>query len=359
MLTDALIRKLPTPAADHLISAGGRNGLYLRVRATGRRTWITRRRVAGRWQVETLGDWPVLTALNARRQASTATPRIAAVITFGDAADAFYEQMILARYRSSPHETGAYLSRDCAILRPRRLDRVTQADVVGLIRAKAATAPNAALKMLAILKQFFQWATLGGMLDVNPVAGLTGRALRIPPQKVRERKLTDDEIGALWAMPDEPYGRLLRFALLTGGRIGEAIQFEPEQVKGDLWTIPITKNGKPHTVPLTPTAAALAREGWPRRGYQALFSRLVANGVTWRPHDLRRTAATRMIEAGVSSDAVESVLNHSRPKLLRTYQQADPLPAMRDALLRLEAAIAAVVAVQRPVARRRPALAAA
>jgi integrase len=141
----------------------------------------------------------------------------------------------------------------------------------------------------------------------------------------------------------EPYGPLLRFALLTGGRIGEAIQLEPEQVTGELWTIPITKNGRPHTLPLTPTAAALAAAGWPKRGYQALFSHLVMLGVSWRPHDLRRTAATRMIEAGVSSDAVESVLNHSRAKLLRTYQQADPLPAMRDALARLDRAIAAVV----------------
>ena len=128
MLTDTLIRKLPAATADAVIPAGGRLGLYLRVRAaTGRKTWITRRRVAGQWRVETLGDWPALTALNALRQASTATPRVAAVVTFGAAAESVYAEAIEPRYRSAPLETKAYLTRDCASLHARRLDRVTQA----------------------------------------------------------------------------------------------------------------------------------------------------------------------------------------------------------------------------------------
>jgi site-specific recombinase XerD len=127
----------------------------------------------------------------------------------------FYKQAIEPTYRNAPMETKAYLTRDCAPLLSRRLDRVTQADVVTLIRAKTTAAPNAAAKMLAIVKQFFAWSQLGGLIDHNPVAGLTGKVLKIPPQQPRERKLSDDELRALWAMPDEPYGRLLRFAKET------------------------------------------------------------------------------------------------------------------------------------------------
>lgn len=343
MLTDAQIRKLATPERDQLIPAGNRDGLYLRVRATGRRTWVTRRRINGAWRVETLGDWPALTALNARRMANTAEVRQAAAVTFGTAVEDFYSEVIEPRYRSKPLETKAYLARDCAKLHALRLDRVTRADVVGVIRAKAAHAPNAAAKLLAIVKQFFGWALLGGLIQHDPTAGLTARALLIPAQQPRERKLTDEEVRALWAMPDEPYGRLLRFCLLTGCRIGEALQFEPEQIVGDLWTIPVTKNGKPHTVPLTPSAAALAALGWPRRSYEAVWSYFALKGIGWRPHDLRRTAATRMRAAGVSPDAIESVLNHSAPRLHRHYQQADPLPAMRLALLELERHVIGVV----------------
>ena len=342
MLTDAQIKRLANPERDALVPAGGRDGLYLRCRATGKRTWVLRRRIGGAWRVETLGDWPKLTALNARRIAVTTETRVAVVVTFGDAARDFYAEVVEPTYRNAPHETLAYLTRDCKSLLPRRLDRVTQADVVKLIRAKTATAPNAAAKMLAIVKQFFGWCQLGGLIEHNPVAGLTGKALKIPAQQPRERKLSDDELRALWVMP-EPYGRLLRFALLTGGRIGEAMQFEPEQLVGDLWTIAMTKNGRPHTVPLCPAAAALAKEGWPKRTYEALWSHLVARGIQWRPHDLRRTAATRMREAGVSSDVIEAVLNHAPAKLLRTYQQPDMTAPMRDALVRLQAAVEAVV----------------
>ncbi len=344
MLTDAQIKKLATPERDALIPAGDRSGLYLRVRATGRRTWVTRRRLNGAWRVDTLGDWPKLTALNARRMASTAEPRQAAVITFGRAVEDFYREDIAPRYRSKPLETKAYLVRDCAKLHPLRLDRVTRADVVNVIRTKATTAPNAAAKLLAIVRQFFNWCLLGGLIQQDPAAGLTGRALKLPPQQPRERKLSDDEIRALWAMPAEPYGRLLCFCLLTGCRIGEAIAFEPGQVVGDLWTIPLTKNGRPHTVPLSPAAQALAREGWPARSYEAVYSYFTLKAIGWRPHDLRRTAATRMRAAGVPSDAIESVLNHTPPKLIRHYQQPDMIPAMRDALATLEKTVFKVLA---------------
>ena len=349
MLTDVQIKKLADPERDALVPAGGRDGLYLRLRATGKRTWVLRRRIGGAWRVETLGDWPKLTALNARRIAVTTETRVAVVVTFGDAARDFYAEVVEPTYRNAPHETLAYLIRDCKSLLPRRLDRVTQADIVKLIRAKTATAPNAAAKMLAIVKQFFAWCQLGGLIEHNAISGLTGKALKIPAQQPRERKLSDDELRALWAMP-EPYGRLLRFALLTGGRIGEAIQFEPDQVTGDLWTIELTKNGRPHSVPLCPGALALADAGWPRRTYEALWSHLVSRGIQWRPHDLRRTAATRMREAGVSSDVIEAVLNHTPAKLLRTYQQPDMVPSMRDALVRLQAAVEAVVTLRQPLA---------
>ena len=94
MLTDTQIRRLPTPERERLVPAGGRLGLYLRLRTTGRRTWMTRRRIGGAWRVETLGDWPQLTALNARRMASTAETRQAAAVTFSQATEMFYAEAV-------------------------------------------------------------------------------------------------------------------------------------------------------------------------------------------------------------------------------------------------------------------------
>ena len=343
MLTDAAIRKLPATAADRLIAAGGREGLYLRHRATGRKTWVVRRRVDGAWRVETLGDWPVLTALNARRKAATTEPAKASPLTFGQAAEQFYNEMILPRYRGEAHKVLAYFVRDAKTLSPRRLDAVKRADVAALVRAKATTHPAAAGKLLVLIKRLYQWALIAELVQTDPTTGLTPGALHLATAEPRDRVLSDEEIRAVWTLPDVPYGRLLRFALLTGARIGEAIQFDPDQVVGDVWVIPMTKNGKAHTLPLAPTAAALCAAGWPRRKYESAMSAINAEGFTWRPHDLRRTAATRMRDAGVSVEVIEAVLNHAPPRLIKTYQRPNMLPAMREALATLQAVIDAVV----------------
>lgn len=317
----------------------------MRIRAaTGRKTFVLRRRVDGAWRVETLGDWPKLTLLNARRRAARTPAASGAAIAFETAADEFYKGVIEPRYRTAPGEVRAYLTRDCKTLAKRRLDRLTLADYAEAVRTKAKTAPGAAVKMLSILKQFGKWAAISELVESDPTASLTARALHLPAYRARQRVLTADELKALWALPDEPYGRLLRFALLTGCRIGEARKLEPEQIVGNVWTIPITKNGKPHIVPLTATAAELATAGWPRRLYQSLHAYPVDRGAGWMPHDLRRTGATIMRDAGAPIEVIEAVLNHSPPRLVQVYQRPNMLPAMRKALEQLEAAVLAVVA---------------
>src|SRR5512132_1687096 len=103
MLTDAKIGKLPH--VEDLIPCGDRLGLYLRTRATGRRTFVLRRRVAGQWTVETFKpDWPRLSLLNARRRAGATKPKIGTADTFSDAADRFCRDHIDKHYRSSAKE---------------------------------------------------------------------------------------------------------------------------------------------------------------------------------------------------------------------------------------------------------------
>lgn len=341
MLTDTAIRAMPTPATDQLISAGGRDGLYLRLRASGRRTWVIRRRVEGEWRVETIGHWPVITARAARAAASTKDTPLRA-ITFGEAVKDFTRDVLERKYSESG-EAAAYLTRDCAAWSSRRLDRIKRADVVAVVRRKAADKPNAARKLLVIIKQFFRWAAIGEMVAADPTAGVTPSALDIPAYEPRTRVLTVDEIREAWAIPDLPYGRPIRFALLTACRIGEAMAFKPEQLVDGLWTIPTTKNGQAHPLPLAPRAKALAEAGWPKRAYASIHAYLRGLEIAWNLHDLRRTAATRMRDVGVPVDAIEAVLNHTPPRLVRIYQRPDTMPAKRDALLALEKDILAIV----------------
>jgi integrase len=50
--------------------------------------------------------------------------------------------------------------------------------------------------------------------------------------------------------------------------------------------------------------------------------RLAAGLADFTPHDLRRTAATIMGNAGVRPDVIERVLNHSPSRIERTYNRA-------------------------------------
>jgi integrase len=119
--------------------------------------------------------------------------------------------------------------------------------------------------------------------------------------------------------------------------------------------IPVTKNGKPHSLPITP----LMREILERRclGLEPdteLFKGVSAEHVhsmamrlgspRFMLHDLRKMLATVGEKLGVSSAALRRILNHSAPKtdvLHRHYvglgvgDVMEPLAGIQDALVGL------------------------
>ena len=96
-----------------------------------------------------------------------------------------------------------------------------------------------------------------------------------------------------------------------------------------VWVIPaeLSKNGKPHVVPLNDFALRLLGEvprfpdcDWvftttrrsPISGFSKALRHIHSQSETaeWRLHDLRRTAASGMARAGIAPHVVEKVLNH-------------------------------------------------
>lgn len=345
-ITDASLRRLPAPAKPQLIGLG--NALYLRHLPSGGKSFLLRRRVAGVVQVTTLGHWPALAVQVAKAQAAAAmaAPAVQAQRrTVGDALDTWVADYLTRRYRTdgAVKESAAMLRAMLAPLASVPMAKLHRRDVIPLLAAKNRTHANTARKSLALAKQFTGWCTNIGLIEHDPLAGATAARIGLEQYEPRERILSDEELRGLWNdWPAQPYGNLLQFCVLTGCRIGEAIAFEPEQLVQGLWTIPETKSGRVHALPLAPAALALAGT-WPARKYISVWNAIQAKGVGWNLHDLRRSAASRMREAGVSAEAVESVLNHAVPRLQRTYQRHDPLAARGAALQALEVAVLAVV----------------
>jgi integrase len=101
-------------------------------------------------------------------------------------------------------------------------------------------------------------------------------------------------------------------------------------LEAKVWVIPaaLSKNGRPHVVPLSEYALRLL-SGTPRwvnsdfvftttgrspiSGFSKALRHLHARSGTtsdWRLHDLRRTAASGMARQGVAPHVIEKVLNH-------------------------------------------------
>lgn len=108
-----------------------------------------------------------------------------------------------------------------------------------------------------------------------------------------------------------------RVAFYTGWRISEVLNAVPmENQNGLFLTIPDTKNSDPRIVPVHPKVEHLVRRHWPPQvtkwtASKELKKALKVHGLGHaRLHDLRHSAASEMINAGVGLYTVGKVLGH-------------------------------------------------
>ena len=146
--------------------------------------------------------------------------------------------------------------------------------------------------------------------------------------------MVDEEIVTVWRnLEDESMHRLLKFLLLTGVRLSEALNLDRKEIDATnhWWTIPgsRTKSKRPHRVYLTETASyqltekrhpffnGVLREGKKKQqplSTQALNHNLKRNdyyGVErFCAHDLRRTIGSGLALLGFTTDHIAAVLSH-------------------------------------------------
>jgi integrase len=114
--------------------------------------------------------------------------------------------------------------------------------------------------------------------------------------------------------------RAIRIAFYSGMRLSEILR---AKLAGDCWLLADTKNGLPRLVPVHPRVAVCARSWEPlaKRTVQKHQSRAAeAAGmpqVTF--HDLRHSAASQLINAGVDLYTVGAVLGHKDARSTKRY----------------------------------------
>jgi len=321
-LTESALKKLKDPDREKLI--GDERGLYIRCYPSGRRTWLYRSRKGGSWKTRNLGEWPAVGLAEARNRAATLSKQVLPEsATFGDLLDEWFQRRIEPRYKVTKN-IEVYVTKGKDELGNLLLSNINTKRLTDVLIEYAKAAPIAANRCLSNWKLAFKYAVERGLIERSPLENTTS-AVAGGDEKSRDRILSDEEIRALWADPHD-HAPLLKFLLLTGLRISEAQSATHENLNGDTLHIPENKSGRPHWVHLSPLAKQLMgdHDGYlfAQRSNTAVQARLRNTAkLTWTPHDLRRTFATRLAGLGIDPLVIEKCLNHTLGGVLATYNR--------------------------------------
>jgi integrase len=347
----------------------GNPGLALRVSKGGRKAWafiFTSPRDAKRARMM-LGAYPAVSLARARTLALEAKKALeegndprdlfaakdAGALTVASLCESYLEKHVRPNLRSAANVEQRLRKNIIPMIGSVRLADLHPRDINATLdpivkRKKPAEANRCYETIRAMLK----WAVHRGDLDRNPMEAMERPAMQNGP---RERVLSDDEIRQLWtvlptALTQSSAQRIVRLCLITGQRVGEVAGMRVDELdlKKRIWSLPgsRTKNGCPHTVPLSALALTTINEALADAGDNAacVFPSPVqdenaegeksiaghaistalrrAHAATkdqprgrfamkpWTAHDLRRTALTGLAQLGVAPIVIGAVANH-------------------------------------------------
>jgi integrase len=344
------------------------DGLRLRISPAGSKTWsLLLRDLEGRIRRHSLGDYPTVGIADAREAARSLRVdvrrdgkdptqerrRMRAVARDAKAGIGTLAALLDQYEKAKGHELKSWS--ECKrriesvfegqLMRP--LERLTLVD----LQHAADTWPSkqSAAAAVRYLRPILKFAAHRRLIAADTTT-------IHPPATVgrRDRILSREELCALLpelSASDRPYAAAMRFMLLTLCRREEAAAalWRDVDLEAKVWTIPDTKSGRPHTVPLSTQAVGLLADRMPRdkrgkpitpAGDTLVFTtetggalsnwdreskRLMEASDTegWTRHDLRRTGATICGQLGVAPHVIESALNHAsiHSQLAGVYNQ--------------------------------------
>ena len=401
-LTTTTIKTLALPAGktDHIFFDDNLPGFGLRLRASGTRKWVVQYDFAGRTRRMLLGPADVIDPGVARRHAKDilaartlgrdpanekSEARERAAETFGALLARYlpHKQAQLKAGSRSFKEVERHLTKYARRLHARPVTAIDRRAIAALVSSiSSKNGPTAANCMLGSLSGYFGWLIREGLIsDVNP-ASYVNKAVA---NKSRDRVLSTDEFREIWnALGDSDYADIFQLLALTGARKSEIGSLRWDEIDFDNAEINLsaarTKNNRPHTIPLTPSALAIleARSQNERefvfgygRGFTgwhwaktALDERLTAArkaaGIkapmpAWVLHDLRRFFSTIAHDGlGVPPHVVEAALGHVtafKSGVAGVYNKASYVVERRRALEKWAAFLDEIVTGKRPTAK--------
>lgn len=367
-------------------------GLQLQVTDSGAKSYYLYLRNGGKPLRYRLGRHPALTPENARRQAEAARGRAAigadlrderiaeerSQVTLADAFDAFKR----ARRSLRPHtlyDYGRYLEVAFADWLTRPLVELTKDGIARrhqrLTEKNGPAYADGAMRTLRAIINFaqFQYEALDGtpLLPDNPVRRLS-QTRAWNRVKRRTSYVRPDQLkpwfSAVMALKDDPddheaatVSDWLQLIILTGLRRSEGLtlQWRDVDLVNRRLTVRDTKNREDHLLPLSDHLLSLFKArrqadpdgefvfaSYGEKGHlvdpRTPLERVTkASGVTFTPHDLRRTFITVAESLDIPAYALKRLLNHKmRQDITASYIITDverlrrPMQQVTDFMLR-------------------------
>ena len=381
MLTERIIRDAKPEPKPRIIWDRSVTGLGFKVFPSGRKAYVLSYRIGNRKRLATLARCSEISLREARERAGAELVRIRngetdplrrreqamKAPTVNDGLDRFFNEYVPERMRIgrlSQRTVDDYRAQSDRSLRPAigklRISEVTRDDIEQAVAPRAKVQRNRTLALSSRLFTLFErWGWRPQL--TNPVRGIE-RSREEP----RDRVLAPSELAALAealnvAETASPAAAAaIRFAAVTGLRIGEVLALKWENVDFETGRLilPATKTGRRvHDLPTAATEilAALPRiNAWAfttgqdaamsYEGVRSVFRRVTreAGLADVRLHDLRRTVMTSAAAAGVGTHVLRDLLGHKTTAMADRYVRAVGNP-VREAREQVGAAMAAMM----------------
>lgn len=331
-------------------------GFGIRVTKGGRKTWVLMYRTGLKKRRFTLGTYPSLSLANARQRALEAQYHISkgadpalqkqvdrTAETFEDLVHEYLERHAKVKKKSWAEDERILKREFVPAWGNCKARLISRREVIATLdKIVGRGSPILANKALAVLRKTFNFGIQRDILELNPCWKVAAPA----KEKSRDRVLTEDEIRLFWGAIEKldfVVGAYYKLLLLTAQRSGElgATEWVDIDLSAGWWTIPAlrSKNGFTHRVPLSGTTLAIFRKlrlqsggsRWvfpsPKGEYpirerkRRLREIKQGAGFDFRPHDLRRTAASHMTGNGIQRLIVSKILNHVETGVTAVYDR--------------------------------------
>jgi integrase len=362
-LTQSDIDNIRIASGRQLIKIDGVKGLYLDVRPGGKSWRFRSTDNLGKFKAVTVGDAEKVSLATAKDEAIKIALERQPVSnqhrktspTFNDFLHTHYIPYARATKRSAEWEEIIFKNHLLPTFGTTPLDEITKVSITKMIQEKVSAGykPGTVNRILANLKTVLSKAVEWEIGGLEKNAAKQVKALKDPPHL--DRFLSPEEaerlITAIQGSESAMLKYIIPFLLLTGARKREALDAQWKFIDFDqgIWTIPVTKSGRPRHVPLSPQAIEFLKtikkshkvlgisgqSPWifpnPKSGkpYVTIFHswdrcRRDADLADVRIHDLRHSFASALVNRGMTLYDVKEVLGHSNISTTQRYAHLSP-----------------------------------